>query len=186
MCCVMAEIGAPISLDGVAVHLDCWCVCLCYLHFASQNRRLTNTIVLFSGETCMLVPNQPLLWWLTNISEHQLSLRHVKDCCYSGNTVSNYQERGHHCHKNMSIKWCVRNWIINKCHLTWILIIQLPVSSLHFNLFILKKFINFEKYYCFGTRYASQHIWCQSQARINWEGCARKGIQCKNGDGGSR
>jgi len=28
----MAEMGAPISLDGVAVHLDCWCVCLCYLH----------------------------------------------------------------------------------------------------------------------------------------------------------
>ena len=24
---------APISLDGVAVHRDCWCVCLSYLHF---------------------------------------------------------------------------------------------------------------------------------------------------------
>jgi len=23
-----------------------------------------------------------------------------------------------------------------------------------------------------ATRYASQHIWCLSQARINWEGCA--------------
>jgi len=33
----MAEMGAPISLDGVAVHPDCWCVCLCYLHFASKN-----------------------------------------------------------------------------------------------------------------------------------------------------
>jgi len=30
-------------------------------------------------------------------------------------------------------------------------------------------------------RYASQHIWCLSQARINWEGCARKGIRRKNG-----
>jgi len=29
--------------------------------------------------------------------------------------------------------------------------------------------------------YASQHIWCLSQARINWEGCARKGIWHKNG-----
>ena len=29
--------GVPISLDGVAVHLDCWCVCLCYLHFAPEN-----------------------------------------------------------------------------------------------------------------------------------------------------
>jgi len=27
----MAEIGAPIILDGVAVHPDCWCVCLCLL-----------------------------------------------------------------------------------------------------------------------------------------------------------
>jgi len=32
----MAEIEAPISQDGVAVHLDCWCVCLCYLHFAPE------------------------------------------------------------------------------------------------------------------------------------------------------
>jgi len=31
----MAEMGAPISLDGVAVH--CWYVCLCYLHFAPEN-----------------------------------------------------------------------------------------------------------------------------------------------------
>ena len=33
----MAKIGAPISLDVVAVHPDCWCVCLCYLHFAPEN-----------------------------------------------------------------------------------------------------------------------------------------------------
>jgi len=32
----MQEMGAPISLDGVAVHLDCWCICQCYLHFALQ------------------------------------------------------------------------------------------------------------------------------------------------------
>jgi len=32
-----AEVGAPISLDGLAVHPDCWCVCLCYLHFAPEN-----------------------------------------------------------------------------------------------------------------------------------------------------
>jgi len=29
--------GALISLDGVAVHPDCWCICLCYLHFAPEN-----------------------------------------------------------------------------------------------------------------------------------------------------
>jgi len=33
----MVEVGAPISLDGVAVHLNCWCICLCYLHFAPEN-----------------------------------------------------------------------------------------------------------------------------------------------------
>jgi len=27
-------------------------------------------------------------------------------------------------------------------------------------------------------------IWCLSYARINWEGCARKGIRCKNGGDG--
>jgi len=32
-----------------------------------------------------------------------------------------------------------------------------------------------------ATGYAIQHIWCLSQARINWEGCARKGIWRKNG-----
>jgi len=31
-----------------------------------------------------------------------------------------------------------------------------------------------------ATGYASQHIWCLTQARINWMGCNRKGIQRKN------
>jgi len=30
--------------------------------------------------------------------------------------------------------------------------------------------------------YASHHIWCLSQARINWEDCGRKGIWHKNGE----
>jgi len=33
----MAEMGATICLDRAAVHLDCWCACLCYLHFAPEN-----------------------------------------------------------------------------------------------------------------------------------------------------
>jgi len=33
----MVEVGAVISLDGVAVHPDCWCICLHYLHFAPEN-----------------------------------------------------------------------------------------------------------------------------------------------------
>ena len=26
-----------VSLDRVTVHPDCWCICLCYLHFAPEN-----------------------------------------------------------------------------------------------------------------------------------------------------
>jgi len=33
----MPEMGVPISLVEVAVHPDCWCVCLCYLHVATEN-----------------------------------------------------------------------------------------------------------------------------------------------------
>jgi len=40
--------GTPISLDGLAVHSDCWCVCLCYLHFARENPE--------DGEMYLLVP----------------------------------------------------------------------------------------------------------------------------------
>jgi len=41
---------APISLDGVAVRPDCWCICLCYLHFAPENPE--------DGEMYLLVPAQ--------------------------------------------------------------------------------------------------------------------------------
>ena len=34
----MVELGAPSSLDGVAVHPDCWCICRCYLHFAPESQ----------------------------------------------------------------------------------------------------------------------------------------------------
>jgi len=47
----MAKVGAPISLDGVAVHPDCWCVCLFYLHFAPENPE--------DGEMYLLVPAHP-------------------------------------------------------------------------------------------------------------------------------
>ena len=47
----MAEVGAPISLDGVAVHPECWCICLCYLHFAPENPE--------DGEMYLLVPAHP-------------------------------------------------------------------------------------------------------------------------------
>jgi len=47
----MAEMGAPISLDGVAVYPDCWCICPCNLHFAPENPE--------DGETYLLVPAHP-------------------------------------------------------------------------------------------------------------------------------
>ena len=45
----MAEVGAPISLDVVAVRSDCWCLCQCYLHFAPENPE--------DGEMYFLVPS---------------------------------------------------------------------------------------------------------------------------------
>ena len=43
--------GAPISLDWVAVHPDCWYICLCYLHFAPENPE--------DGKMYLLVPAHP-------------------------------------------------------------------------------------------------------------------------------
>ena len=37
--------------NGVVVHPDCWCVCLCYFHFASENPE--------DGEMYLLVPAHP-------------------------------------------------------------------------------------------------------------------------------
>jgi len=47
----MVEMRASINLDGVAVHPDCGCVCLCYLHFAPENPE--------DGEMYLLVPAHP-------------------------------------------------------------------------------------------------------------------------------
>jgi len=47
----MAEVGVPISLDGVAFHPVCCCVCLCYLHFAPENPE--------GGKMYLLVPAHP-------------------------------------------------------------------------------------------------------------------------------
>ena len=47
----IAEVGAPISLDGVALLPDCWCICMCYLHLAPENPE--------DGEMCLLVPTHP-------------------------------------------------------------------------------------------------------------------------------
>jgi len=56
----MAEMGAPISLDGVAVHPDCWCIYMCYLHFAPENPEDGEMYLLVPahGEMYLLVPAQ--------------------------------------------------------------------------------------------------------------------------------
>ena len=38
----MAEMEAPISLDGVAVYRDCWCVCLLFSFCTRKSRRWQN------------------------------------------------------------------------------------------------------------------------------------------------
>jgi len=47
----IADMGALFSLDGVTVHPDCWCICLCYLHFPPENPE--------DGEIYLLVPSHP-------------------------------------------------------------------------------------------------------------------------------
>jgi len=47
----MAEVGALISLAGVAAHPDCWSVCLCYLHFAPENPKMVNKDTIFGYHT---------------------------------------------------------------------------------------------------------------------------------------
>jgi len=66
------------------------------------------------------------------------------------------------------------------------------VSRLHFWTSVLSHFCVFVAlhistecmYTVYGnqaTGYASQHIWCLSQVRLNWEDCGRKSIWHKNG-----
>jgi len=60
----MAEMGAPVSLGGVAVHLDCWCVCLC-IFILHQKIQLTRVVpdkvqravkwLCVSGQMCLYV-----------------------------------------------------------------------------------------------------------------------------------
>jgi len=47
----MTEVVAPISLDGMAVHPDYSCICLCYLYFAPENPE--------DGKMYLLVPAHP-------------------------------------------------------------------------------------------------------------------------------
>ena len=41
--------GAPISLDGVTVHPDCWCICLCYLHFTPEDDEMYLLVLVHPG-----------------------------------------------------------------------------------------------------------------------------------------
>ena len=62
----MAEMAASISLDGVAVHQDCWCVCLCYLHFAPENEIQKMAKCTFWYQLTRVVPDkvQRAVKWL--------------------------------------------------------------------------------------------------------------------------
>jgi len=73
----MAEVRAPISLYGVAVHPNCWCICLCYLHFAPENAE--------DGKMYLLVPSQ------AGCPGHSLESRKMVVCvcvCVSGKQES--------------------------------------------------------------------------------------------------
>ena len=60
----MAEMGAPISLDGVAVHPDCWCVCLCYLHYTPENQKMVKCTFWYQLTRVVLDKIQRAVKWL--------------------------------------------------------------------------------------------------------------------------
>jgi len=64
----MAEVEASLTLDGVAVHPDCWYICLCYLHFAPENPE--------DGEMYRLVP---LTWVVPD--KVQRAVKWLCVCC---------------------------------------------------------------------------------------------------------
>jgi len=69
----MAEVGALISQDGVAVHPNCWCLCLCYLHFAPIKSR--------RWQTTMSVVGECFFWyWLTQVVPDKFQ-RAIKRLC---------------------------------------------------------------------------------------------------------
>jgi len=57
----MVEVGAPISLDGVAVHLDCWCIFI--LHHKIQK-----------------MAKCTFWYWLTQVVPHKVQ-RAIKWLC---------------------------------------------------------------------------------------------------------
>jgi len=61
---------------------------------------------------------------------------------------------------------------------------MIPLCRIY--LAIVCKYIIHKCIQLYGTAvgYASQHVWCVSQARINWEGCAMKSMRHKNGGDG--
>jgi len=60
----MAEVGAPISLDGVAFHPDCWCICLCYVHFAPEIQKMAKCTFWYRLSRVVLDKVQGAVKWL--------------------------------------------------------------------------------------------------------------------------
>jgi len=52
----MAEMGGPISLDGVAVHPDCWCVC--YVIFILHQKIQKTAKCTFWYQLIQVVPDK--------------------------------------------------------------------------------------------------------------------------------
>ena len=86
----MTEMGAPISLDGVPVHLDCWCVYLCYLHFTLENPEDGEIYLLVpahpgypgqSPESCKMVVRVVQKWYKLHRSLLLLLLRYPREGC---------------------------------------------------------------------------------------------------------
>jgi len=88
----MAEVGATISLDGVAVHPDCWCICLCYLHFAPENPE--------DGEMYLLAPAHPGCPRQSPQSRKMVMCVCYSIFAFSASTLLVWRQEGHPACKN--------------------------------------------------------------------------------------
>jgi len=85
----MAEMGAPISLDELTVHPDCWCVCLCYLHFDHKIQKMAKCI--FCYQLTRVVPDkvQRAVKWLC-LGIWQVFISRLTDLFWFKNIFMNF------------------------------------------------------------------------------------------------
>ena len=87
---------------------------------------------------------------------------------------------------SLGIQPCIKNMYTDRFSLDAITALSFFSALWHCWFGNRKGFQPVNSYSYYSAGYASQHIWCLSQARIKWEGCCKKGIRHQKmpGDGG--